>query len=147
MNNELTWAAQAHRLANARPSRLAWMVVLALLTAILDTLGLSVFLPLLVFLQGGAVALATKLPFPFDHVYAMFAAYVAGHELAAMIGVAIVVMCLRYCASYVQQKVSIEIAAEAVSALRQKIHLAFLQSDLSFQNQRHAGARYTAIYT
>lgn len=147
MSTEISWALQAYRLSNANPARLLGVVALALLTAVLDAVGMSVFLPLLVFMQGGVEALATKLPFPFDAAYAAVGARVAGYELITLMSLAISLLCLRYWIAYVQQKLSIQIAAQAVSTLRRKIHLAFLESDINFHVQRHAGTRYTAVYT
>lgn len=147
MTNEVTWAVQAYKLSKADPLRLGWMIVLSLLTAVLDAVSLSVFFPLLVFLHEGAAALATKLPFPFNRVYAMVGGHIAGYELISLMAFAVTLLCVRYWVAYIQQKLSIDIAVRAVSALRRNIHQAFLESDLNFHVQRHAGTRYTAIYT
>lgn len=147
MTSEITWAVQAYRLSKPNPFRLGSMIVLSLLTAVLDAVSMSVFFPLLVFLDGGAAALATKLPFPFDRGYALVGAYIAGYELLSLMAFAVTLLCVRYWVAYIQQKLSIGIAVDAVSVLRRKIHRAFLESDLNFHVQRHAGTRYTAVYT
>lgn len=147
MKNELTWAWQSIRLSKVSPLQLAWLVILSLLTAVLDSLGLSVFLPLLIYLEGGAAALATRLPGPFDRIYALVAKDIAGYELIAILGVAIALLCVRYLVSFVQQKLSIDMAARAIATLRRRIHQTFLESDLSYHVQRHAGSRYTAVFT
>ncbi len=121
------------------------MIALSAVTVALDTLVVSIFLPMLIYIDGGASALQSRLPAPFSILYSLVSDSVAGVELPAMLFAATALMCFRYIMSYSLAQLSIDMAATATINLRSVIHRELLNSDLSHHTQNQSGNRFTSV--
>lgn len=121
------------------------MIALSAVTVALDTLVVSIFLPILLYIDGGASALQSRLPAPLSILYTLVSDSVAGVELPAMLFAATALMCFRYIMSYSQAQLSIDMAATATINLRSVIHRELLNSDLSHHTQNQSGNRFTSV--
>ncbi|MDP1526070.1 MAG: ABC transporter ATP-binding protein [Rhodocyclaceae bacterium] len=124
---------------------MALLIALSAVTVALDTLVVSIFLPILLYIDGGASALQSRLPAPLSILYTLVSDSVAGVELPAMLFAATALMCFRYIMSYSQAQLSIDMAATATINLRSVIHRELLNSDLSHHTQNQSGNRFTSV--
>lgn len=145
MTKEISWAWQAFCLTGLRRRRLALLIALSAVTVALDTLVVSIFLPILLYIDGGASALHSRLPAPLSILYTYVSDSVAGVELPAMLLAATALLCFRYLMSYSQARLSIDMAATATINLRSAVHRELLKSDLSHHTQNQSGDRFTSV--
>lgn len=145
MVKEISWAWQAFLMTGLRRRRLAFLISLSTATVTLDTLAVSIFLPITLYIDGGASALESRLPAPFSLFYGQISNLIVGIELQVMLIAAAALMCFRYLVSYIQARQSIDMAEKATINLRSTIHRELLKSNLSHHTQNQSGNRYTSV--
>ncbi|WP_168192655.1 ABC transporter ATP-binding protein [Undibacter mobilis] len=123
------------------------LVVLSLGAVTLDALGISMFLPLLAYINGGMAAVVRQAPWPLDAVSVWLTSSSPTWALEILLAAASLPMIARYGLMYLQQSLMLGSANDVTQRLRERLHNALLRSDLGFLTSQNSGALLTQVLT